>query len=85
MSDDERFTGGLPTTDELAIGACIMLIRNVDVADGPANGTQGEIVDFKFTANRIPLVRFDNEKVGKHARLDISGYPPITPTYVSFS
>ena len=96
VPDDERFTGGLATTVQVAIGARVMLIRNVDVSDGLANGTQGEVVDIKYTSNRTPvavLVRFDNEKVGKNTRMqspvDMTEYPanviPISRIEVSFS
>jgi len=96
VPDDEQFTGGLATTVQVAIGARVMLIRNVDVSDGLANGTQGEVVDIKFTSNRTPvavLVRFDNEKVGKSTRMqspvDMTEYPanviPISRIEVSFS
>ena len=78
---DPRYTGGLPQTIDLAIGARVMLIRNVDVTDGLTNGAQGTIVDFIFGQSRKPvavLIKFDDATVGREARIqsryDLSKY-----------
>ena len=47
LSDNPTYTGGLPTTIKLKKGARIMLIRNIDVTDGLANGSTGKVIDFK--------------------------------------
>lgn len=40
LSDNERYTGGLPKsiTITIATGTRFVLLRNVDVSDGLANG-----------------------------------------------
>ena len=44
--EDPKFTAGLPTEIKLAIGARVMLTRNVDSTDGLVNGSQGTVVGF---------------------------------------
>ena len=98
LSDDPRYTGGLSTTVQLAVGARVMLIRNIDVSDGLTNGTQGTVIDFIFNKNNSTtlavLVKFDHSDVGKNAKLaskfDLSKYHkndvvPITQIEVTFS
>lgn len=69
-SKDARYTGGLPDTLLLAKSARVMLIRNVDVMDGLANGSQGTIIDFIYKNNKpiVVLVKFDSPAVGTNAR-----------------
>ena len=73
-----------------------MVVRNMDVLDGLANGSTGQVIDFKYsTCRRVTavLVKFDNAKVGRNARqqssFDMSGYSadiiPIVRVEVSFS
>ena len=96
LSDNPTYTGGLPTTIKLKKGARIMLIRNIDVTDGLANGSTGKVIDFKYSEHGTVLavfVKFDNKRVGRNARLqspfDLSGFGPdvvpITPVEVQFS
>lgn len=87
FSNDDRFTGGLPEVLTVAIGARVILTRNIDVSDGLANGTQGIIIDIKFLPNNKPvavIILFDSPNVGKNARLDskfnLSPYKaPVVP------
>lgn len=95
LADDEKYTGGLPKDITIAIGARVMLLRNVDVSDGLVNGSQGTVVDIIFTRNTpiAVMVSFDSAKVGRNARIntkfDLSKYAdtvvPITPMEVTFS
>jgi len=47
-----------------------MLIRNIDVNDGLANGSQGTVVDFIFSHNSpvAILIKFDQSRIGENAR-----------------
>ena len=92
---DERNTAGLLKLLILSVGARVMLIRNVNVCDGLANGTQEMIVDF-ICSNKTPvaiLVRFDNIKVRSETKsvtkFDLSRYSkdliPIEPVEAMFS
>ncbi|MES9905197.1 MAG: AAA family ATPase [Sedimenticola sp.] len=74
MPDDPSLSCGLITSLTLAIGAKVMLTRNIDVADGLVNGAQGSVVSFKhINDNREePIatvwVKFDSPSVGQHHR-----------------
>ncbi|CAC5381741.1 unnamed protein product [Mytilus coruscus] len=69
---DQRLTGGLNETVRLAKKARAMLIRNVDVTIGLANGSQGTVIDFIRKNNTVVavLVKFDSPTVGENARRD---------------
>ena len=63
-------TAGMHTVLELAVGARVMLVYNVDTADGLVNGVIGNVIAVKQNANGKPvcvLVKFDNCDVGKKA------------------
>ena len=45
---------------ELAVGAQVMLTKNIDVDNGLANGSRGIIVDFNEDVNGCPVVKFVN-------------------------
>ena len=70
QSSDARFTGGLPSQVSLAIGARVMLTRNLDVADGLVNSAQGAVAGFQRRGSTVVsiLVQFDNPSIGKEAR-----------------
>ena len=41
-----QFIGGLPDEIQLAVGARVMLIRNLDIAYGLVNGSQAQVAGF---------------------------------------
>ena len=57
---------------ELKVGARVMLIHNVNTADGLVNGAQGVVQEILTSASdnkvRYVLVKFDNSKVGDEQR-----------------
>ncbi|XP_063405704.1 uncharacterized protein LOC134689670 [Mytilus trossulus] len=63
----------LPISILLAEGARVMLIKNEDTADGLVNGVMGTVICIKdYSPNSLPsaiFVLFDNERVGKNAKL----------------
>lgn len=73
LSDNERYTGGLPKTITIAIGTRFVLLRNVDVSDGLANGSQGTVVNIICNSTNIPVVvmiSFDLPQVGKNCKTE---------------
>jgi len=72
-----------------------MLIRNIDVNDGLANGSQGTVVDFIFSHNSpvAILIKFDQSRIEENARhnskYDLSqfsdGATPVERIAVKFS
>ena len=48
VPDDARHSGGLLSKIKIAIGCRVMLVRNLDVADGLVNGAQGIVSEFIF-------------------------------------
>ncbi|XP_071169752.1 uncharacterized protein [Mytilus edulis] len=63
----------LPISILLAEGARVMLIKNEDTTDGLVNGVMGTVISIKdYSVNSLPsaiFVFFDNERVGKNAKL----------------
>jgi len=74
-----------PATLELKIGAQVMLLKNVDLEKGLANGSRGVVVRFQrphnqsdlptgFKKMEFPVVRFDSIRaVGKDSSIDGDG------------
>lgn len=88
IKNDSKFTGGLPCELTLALGARVMLIRNIDVADGLVNGSQGQIVAFIKSGKGDTVaiaIKFDNQNVGLDTRrkspymLQLKAQPDSTP------
>jgi ATP-dependent DNA helicase PIF1 len=44
----------------LKVGAKVMLVKNLNVAEGLVNGSLGKIIEFR---NRLPLVQFSNKNI----------------------
>ncbi|XP_006820870.1 uncharacterized protein LOC100373785 [Saccoglossus kowalevskii] len=66
------YNTNLPKSITLAIGARVMLIKNVDVSDGLVNGVFGTVAHICLTpGENFPsgiYVVFDNEKIGNNVR-----------------
>lgn len=89
--DVNQPVAGLPNIITLCVHARVMIIKNLDVADGLVNGATGKILDIIFSAQsstfpKAVIVQFDNNKIGKIARqsskLSLSNYiggVPILP------
>ena len=64
LSENRKDTGGLHRTLTLAIGARIILVANIDVSDGLANGARGEVVHIVTNDSHMVtsvLMKFDNQ------------------------
>ncbi|KAK1743712.1 ATP-dependent DNA helicase [Skeletonema marinoi] len=63
-----------PATLELKVGAQVMLLKNIDLEKGLANGSRGVVVRFQRPHNEkmdFPVVRFDSIRaVGKDCSID---------------
>jgi hypothetical protein len=63
-------TGGLKETLDIAVGAKVMLIVNLDVSDGLVNGATGAVVNIVMNSHGdidMILVKFDRSRVGVKA------------------
>ena len=76
---------GIPLTLKLAVGAQVMLRRNIMCRDGLVNGTRGVIVGFKWLDGAdhqaqpglLPsavLVKFHDPRVGRIHSIPVPGY-----------
>jgi hypothetical protein len=87
VNSDTRFTGGLPSVISLAIGAKVMLIRNIDVSDGLVNGAQGTVIGFSKSGPEVcvVLIEFNDPAVGITTRqntkyvTEVRKLPSATP------
>ena len=57
LNSDCNLTAGLEAVLQVAVGACVMLRRNIDTSKGLINGAVGTMVSIK--AHHI-MVQFDN-------------------------
>ena len=62
--------GGLRHLVSVAVAARVMIIVNIDVADGLSNGVVGSVVAIQLSNNDVQtiLIRFDSDRVGRKAR-----------------
>ena len=78
---DENSCAGLPRTLKLAVGAQVMLRRNIMCEDGLVNGVRGVIVGFKWNSDHyqsgsLPaavLVKFHDPRVGRIHAIQVPG------------
>ena len=92
LPKNPRLTGNLIESIELAIGARVMITKNVDTSDGLVNGMLGTVVGFypeplgdpssSFNPSFI-LVELDDPEAGQATRRKyhsvIAGHPRATP------
>ena len=80
---DNRDCAGLPRTVSLAVGAQVMLRRNIACEEGLVNGARGIVVGFTWPEGReglsepgvLPnsvLVKFHDARVGRVSRVTVS-------------
>ena len=81
---DDNNCAGLPSTLKLAVGAQVMLRRNIMCEDGLVNGARGEIVGFNWSGDAdrqhypgaLPLavlVKFHDSRVGRIHSVQVPG------------
>ncbi len=71
IPDDDNDCAGLADGLPLAIGARVMLRRNVLTKDSLVNGAMGTVQGFEFDEDskpKVAFVKFDNIRVGKITR-----------------
>ena len=62
---------------ELKIGAKVMMIHNVDIADGLVNGVTGKVLNFAKNDKQevqAVIVKFDDDEIGKNCRNELSNF-----------
>ena len=91
IPQDDKECAALPRRLKLAVGARVMLHRNINCGDGLVNGARGQIVGFKWPGNasdqskpgELPVevyVRFLDPNVGRISRLPVSsGEQDVVP------
>ena len=78
ISNKASETGGLRECILIAVGARVMLTKNIDVGDGLVNGVQGTVTGFieaqPQQESALPaavLIKFDSEKVGARRKMKL--------------
>ena len=82
IPEDDKECGGLPRRLKMALGAEVMLRRNIKCGDGLVNGAQGVIVGFKWGGKQsiqpsrgalpeIVYVKFHDPRVGQFTKICI--------------
>ena len=78
ISSKSSETGGLREYISLAVGARVMLTKNIAVGDGLVNGVQGTVTGFieahpqqGSAPPAAVLIKFDNEKVGARRKMKL--------------
>ena len=99
IPQDDKECAALPRRLKLAVGARVMLHRNINCGDGLVNGARGQIVGFKWPGNasdqskpgELPVevyVRFLDPNVGRISRVPVSSgeqdVVPICPISARF-
>ena len=99
QSRGQFYANALPCRLKLAVGARVMLRRNINCGDGLVNGARGQIVGFKWPGNasdqskpgELPVevyVRFLDPNVGRISRVPVSSgeqdVVPIRPISARF-
>ena len=99
IPQDDKECAALPRRLKLAVGARVMLRRNINCGDGLVNGARGKIVGFKWPGNasdqskpgELPVevyVRFLDPNVGRISRVPVSSgeqdVVPIRPISARF-
>ena len=99
IPQDDKECAALPRRLKLAVGARVMLRRNINCGDGLVNGARGKIVGFKWPGNasdqrkpgELPVevyVRFLDPNVGRISRVPVSSgeqdVVPIRPISAQF-
>ena len=71
ISDKDNLSSGLSKSLRIAVGAKVMMIRNVNTSDGLVNGSHGVVTDFIKDKNQnvlAVLVEFHDKEIGKITR-----------------
>ena len=99
IPQDDKECAALPRRLKLAVGARVMLRRNINCGDGLVNGARGQIVGFKWPGNardqskpgELPVevyVRFLDPNIGRISRVPVSSGEqdviPIRPISARF-
>ena len=96
IPEDDKVCAGLPRQVKLALGAEVMLRRNIKCGEGLVNGARGTVVGFKWSSNNITpgelprevYVKFHDSKVGQLSMVPVNDGEqeavPIEPLSAKF-